>query len=341
MRVTMLACIGVALILSGCVSVPREAATTLAKAGQTATAASRQSLEGVADDVGATTERQLVRSALVGCESLLASIPAPSATTPCLPAVYSAEAAAAELQNQRLTAIIVLRTRAIGQLNAAYAAFEAEAEYGARADLTGALQELTGTVTTLTAATVVLTGGSAAPLLILTPIAQRLAAETAEMAQRRRLMAASIVLREIDRRLIEALTAEAGVYAVIAGGIASHRASVTDSFLSSGFTSPLPTLSDFLTRNGLALASDIKPNDRRAVAVARTIQTYRARRSAAAFAEAYEANINALKALVEQHERFEADKELSLEQLTFAISELTAWVEMWGSLSKSEETTAQ
>src|SRR5690606_30035719 len=94
-----------ALLSSACASVPREQAIVLAKAGQATMAASRQSLQGVADEVGGVTERQLVRSVLVRC-------PLPTGAPPpaCAPATWSPAAEAADEANQKLVTVILLRT---------------------------------------------------------------------------------------------------------------------------------------------------------------------------------------------------------------------------------------
>ncbi|NBW09624.1 MAG: hypothetical protein EBR82_16525 [Caulobacteraceae bacterium] len=336
MRVSFAAISFASLVLAGCASVPREPAAALAKAGQTTTAATQQSLEGVAKEVGGITERQLVRAAIVQCEATLAQTPPPPVTQACIPPVWSPAAEQADLANQKLAAVIVLRTKAIGQLNAAYAAFQAEAEYGARTDLEGAISELSGTVNTLSGAVTALTGGAATPLLALAPIVQRLAGETADAAQRRRLMQASAALRQIDGRLVSAMTAESAVFENISATLLENRSRTADVLLASGFTSPLPTVSDFLARNDLGGLGDVKAADRRAVVAARTLTAYRARRGIVTANAVYEANIKALGELIQQHERFEKDEGVSLDSLTFTLGELTAWAELLSSLDQAE-----
>tara|TARA_R110002051_G_scaffold41530_7_gene86150 strand:+ start:41723 stop:42463 length:741 start_codon:yes stop_codon:yes gene_type:complete len=239
------------------------------------------------------------------------------------------------LSNQRLAAVILLRVKEIAELHAAYVAFQAEADYGARVELETALGELDGTVTSLSAAVAAFTGGTAAPFLALAPIAQRISGETAEAAQRRRLMQASVALREIDGRLVDALIAEASIFASLSETLATSRANFADTLLAAGITDPLPNLRDFLARNELAASDEIKSTDRRAVVIARTVAAYRARRTISTANSAYEANIKALRELIKQHESFEEDEGVSLDGLTFAISELTAWADLVAAVNQA------
>lgn len=122
-------------------------------------------------------------------------------------------------------------------------------------------------------------------------------------------------------------------------GLHWYHLQVRDALLESGLINPLPAVSDFLTRNELGTTADLKANDPRAVAAARTIWRYSAVRSVPATQAAYRANIKAIEVLIDQHRAFQKEEPLSLDQVAQAISELTAWVEILGSLS--EETKGQ
>ncbi len=317
----LLAAITVGMAVSGCVSVPREPAVELAKAGQKTATASQASLKGVADDVGKITERNLVRFAVTTCT--------PAA---CQPRRLDAASRPADDANTKLANVILLRVKAIQQLNDAYAAFQAEGEYDAAGALDTALSDLTSSANALSAAVTAATG-TALPFMALAPIIQKAAGESAKAAQRRRLMNASERLRAVDLRLIETLQAEQAAFRSIGGSLVSNKANVADLLLDAGLADPTPMLTEFNTGLGLTTPAKLNPADPKAVVAARTLVAYRAEKTVAAADGSYAANIKALRKLVEQHDKFEAKQALDLDAIAGAIDELKGWAEIIAALN--------
>ncbi|WP_296598017.1 hypothetical protein [Phenylobacterium sp.] len=327
------------LSLGACTSL-RTPALTLSKAGQQTTAASAQSLRGVAENVGGLVEMNLVRQAVAGCAQDIKGHAAATAAAAaekkpappplvCKPVTLPDDVPVLQANNA-LANVILLRVKAINKINDAYAEMQKEAEYDARGELEGAIGEAAGSVNGLAAA-VAAAGGPAlgAPLAVAVPVVKRLAGESAQAAQNRRLVEASKQLKAIDQRLITLLAAEQDLYAGMGASLAMNRSNVTDAMLATGVADPMRLVNEFTTGLGLSTSPDLKPGNAQSVVIARTMSKYRAQKAVAVSGATYAANVKALKALVEEHEKFETDaSKVSLDGVTGAIDELKGWAEI-------------
>lgn len=324
---------GLTLGLSACVSVPRDAAVQLAKAGQTTAAASATSLSGAAAEVSGLTERNLVRFAIQNCLRDMNGAPANKPPL-CEPGRLSDASARADEANRKLAVVMLLRMKAVQQLGEAYGAMKEEADYDARGELETALDGLTTSANALSTALVAV-GAPALPALTLLPIAKRLAGESAAVAQRRRLKEASAQLRQIDERLIVALEQEQAVFKQISAAVLANRNEVADVLLANGIADPIPLVTEFSSGMGLGAPATLSRTDPRTIVAARTLSAYRGQRAVALSGAAYDGNLKALRALVTQHRKFEAEETFDAVALAGAIDELAGWADLIKGLNET------
>lgn len=321
------------LALSACVSVPRDAAVQLAKAGQTTAAASATSLSGAAAEVSGLTERNLVRFAISNCVVAMAAAPADKPPL-CEPSLLNDASARADEANRKLANVMLLRVKAVQQLGAAYGALKEEADYDARGELETSLDSLATSANALSGA-LIAAGAPGLPALALLPIAKRLAGENAALAQRRRLKEASAQLRQIDERLILALEQEQTIFKRISADVLANRNQVADLMLANGIADPLPLVTEFSTGMGLGAPATLSRTDPRTIVAARTLSAYRGQRAVSLSGAAYQGNLKALKALVAQHRKFEAEETFDAVALEGAVDELVGWADLIKGLNET------
>ncbi len=316
------------LLLAACTSVPRQDAIALATAGQQATNASQQSLAELSQDIQNSAERQLVNQALINCKVSLQNV--------CDPAEVTPEVQNAIAANRGLAKVIALRIRAMNALYDAYGALKAEAQYDARGDLEGAVGKLFGSVNTL-ASSIHPAGGPV--IAALSPLAQKAAGLGADAAQKKRLKTGSALLREADSKLAEAISAEIVIYETVAKTNVAEKKAVEESLIDFDLVDTTPLVADFSRKLGMSPAAKLGGSKYAKVA-ARTIFNYQSREELDAAGDIYGANVEALKALVEQHRKFEDDKPVSLEDVQHSINEMLEIASLLHDLDKLDNGTA-
>jgi hypothetical protein len=183
------------------------------------------------------------------------------------------EAARADAANIRLANVILLRVRALRALNDAYDALQAEALYEARADLEASIKELSGGVNALATA-LTAAGAPAIPALPLVAIAERVAGESADVAQKRRLQEASRQIGAAAKALSAAVEQEAELQARIGQSVAANKEQVVDAMLQAGIADPVQAVRSLNEGLGLGTPEKLSATDPRAVVAARSLLSY-------------------------------------------------------------------
>lgn len=307
-------------LLSACATVPRGPALSLADAGQQTTEVAASTFETVSSDVSLKLQRQLVRSVAVKCAA---------DATACDPAVIIPEQEAQFAEDQALAKTIQLRARAINALGAAYKALGAEAKYDAPGELEAAVGSLFGSVNAFAAAVSL---PAAVPLDFAGKVLAKAAGVGAAHAQTERLIHGSVMIREANQRLADALTTEAKTDQEIADTMARVRKNLIKTLVSTGYADPLPFVTEFQAPLGLAPPASLSTP--RAAAVALTLIDYQDWVRSQTAAKVYAANVEALAALREQHIEFEKGAPVSLDDVIAALGEAEGWAAMYNNRSK-------
>lgn len=227
-------------------------------------------------------------------------------------------------QMSRLANIVRLRGRALDQLAAAYRALGAEADYDARTDFETKITAATDGVNTLASAV----GLGPLPQLAATG-ARILGGQLATNAQQRRLERGSARLRAIATHLRAALVAEQDLHTQLDAITTALDRNARRSLARAGLVPALPSLRDVIATTGFpspgdnalqgAIESDV------ALAAAGRVAALSSRPPP--LAEALQASITVLDALIAKHQDFEAGQPLSLADLTATVARLTELVE--------------
>lgn len=338
MKLQLLAGLGV-LMLSGCAAVPQQEALDLAASGAKTTAAASASLQGMAKDVSALSERTLIEDTLVDCDVALRprKPKAPPPPVSCAPGTMPSDATMSA--NRNLARVISKRSQMFDALGDAYGAFDAEASYDARGDLEGAIGELGQAGQNLSTAFAIAGSPlSTASLSAITPIAARIGGLSAQEAQKRRLIAASQSIKAAVKLSKDAVEKEAGLYAAIAGTLETRRTALIDRLLRSRMIDPKVPMQAFAADLGVTLSPDLKSNNPRLLAAARATARYRAHAATLARQQVYLKLAATLEKLAAQHDAFEKEVVNSSKlQFDQALAELQFWVEALAKLEAASD----
>lgn len=231
---------------------------------------------------------------------------------------------AVAVQMSRVANIVRLRGRALDQLAAAYRALGAEADYDARTDFETKITAATEGVNTLAVAV----GLGPLPQLA-TAGARILGGQLATNAQQRRLERGSARLRELAIHLRAALVAEQRLHTDVDNITTALDANSRRALARAGLVPALPSLKDVITTTGFPSPGDSALQgaiDRDAALAAAGRVTALSSRPPP-LAEALQASITVLDALIAKHRDFEAGQPLSLADLTATVARLTELVE--------------
>lgn len=322
MRNTVRQAIGVAAVLpfvvSGCASVPRGPALSLANAGVATTSTFSTDVRRTAMQIQYVD----VTEAFVATYDYCAN---PALT--CTPQMQSG--AMVKLR-QDLASVILLRAEAIEALGKAYAALKTEAEYDARGDLVGATNSAIDGVNNFAAAAVAIGGGAPAAALIGEPLKQITGFGVGLLAdhnQRRRLLAGSEAIAAATQRLRDALAVEAFVYDSLADYLEQTRTAAKIRVLNAGLVSNTDALQPMATNLGLKPIAGIdaviakSPPTRTAVEAMLRAQS---RADVQQTRNTYQASIAALTALLRAHGELKSNQDVSLADVDRFLGELNA-----------------
>jgi hypothetical protein len=299
--------------LAGCATAPRAPAARLADAGMAATASfsSETAATGQLVASGGVTDA-FVRRMLV-CR------PPATACATALPIDRNAQ------QRAELASIIALRAAALTALNRAYAAMKQEAEYDARADLSGAVAEAVNSGNAFAAAVRTI----AAPLIPIDAgkLAAVAAGAIADQGQKRRLQAANAALRAVTQQLHDALAVEASVFETIGKSIEQRRTEAFQTMFNAGLIDGDDQLRAMATALGVTLkngaAATVAASPALKAAVTDMIAAQGQLDSLRAGAR-YRASLNALQALVVEHDHLAQRTNVSLEEVARLLAEVNA-----------------
>ena len=299
--------------LSSCATAPRGPAGRLADAGIKATASFSSDTSALSTHVaaGGVTEAFVERWQL--CKAQPALCGTPLTTDPNF-----------QLR-QDLAAAILLRAKALTALNQAYAALKQEAEYDARADMTGAVNEAVSGVNSF---------ASVAFRLAQAPIPANIGALIGvasgifgDQNQRQRILGANTKLREIAQRLHDALAAEAAVFDRIADPIEMRRAEALAALFDEGLIDGAELIKPMTESLGVTLASGSGAKIAASPALkAATSDLIRAQAQVetARVRARYRASLAALQALVVEHDNLAAKRSVSLAEVARLLAEVNA-----------------
>lgn len=317
---TIAASCALALLLSGCASVPRGPALSLANAGISATSA-------FGTEVRTTTA--LVQYAEV-TDAFVATYDYCANAQICEPKLQSSEAQKAR---QELAKVIILRAKALDALGKAYQALKTEAEYDARSDLVGATNSAISGVNTFAGAALTLGGAAPAAALIGEPLKQIAgfgAGLLADRNQRKRLLAGSEAIAAATKRLRDGLAVEAFVYDSFADYIEKSRMAARLRLLDAGLVSSTDALTPLTTNLGLKPTGGVDAimakSPQAKTALIATIQA-QSRTDVLKTKQKYQASINALDALLKAHDELKQDQSVSLGDVDRFLGELNAAID--------------
>lgn len=312
--------------LVGCAQAPRSEALKLAESGKAATGASATSMRELSSDVGLIVERNMVRFSVASCP------------TQCAPRAVTDPIVAAAEKDRKLANVVLLRAKAFQALGQAYDAFAAEARFEARQQTEAAISNLFTQVNGLGVALAAAGQSPLAALSLVGPLAQKAGGVFAEQQQATRLKSASVKIRLANEQLKVALSEEKAIYTGVRADLEANKRNVVDALLAAGVADPVPPLKEF--NASLGLGTPEKPPLPAAFALARTRSNYRTWALGQSAEGVYAANIEAMDKLIAEHRAFEDGQPLSLDDLAFAIDELTAWATIVGDLRAASGTAS-
>lgn len=302
---------GISLV--SCATAPRGPAGRLADAGIKATASFSSDTSALSNHVasGGITEAFIERWQL--CKAQLASCGTSLPTDPNF-----------QLR-QDLAATVLLRAKALTALNQAYAALKQEAEYDARADMTGAVNEAVSGVNSF--ATVAFRLANAPIPMDIGALVGVAGGIFGDQRQRGRILHVNAKLREITQRLHDALAAEATVFDRIADPIELRRAEALAALFDEGLIDGTELIKPMTESLGVTLASGSSAKIAASPALkAATSDLVRAEAQVetARVRARYRASLAALQALVIEHDNLAAKRSVSLAEVNRLLDEINA-----------------
>lgn len=311
--VSMLTTIATGISLVSCATAPRGPAGRVADAGIKATASFNSDTSALSDHVatGGVTEAFVQRWQLCKAQPTLCGTSLPTDPNFQL--------------RQDLAAAVMLRSKALIALNQAYAALKQEAEYDARADMTGAVNEAVSSVNSFAAVAFKLAQAPIrADISALLGVAGGI---VGEQRQRGRILRANAKLREITQRLHDALAAEAQVFDRIADPIEMRRAEALAALFDEGLIDGAELIKPMTASLGVTLASGssakiaaspaLKAATSDLLRAQAQVETVRVRAR-------YRASLAALQALVIEHDNLANKRSVSLAEVVRLLDEVNA-----------------
>lgn len=301
------------IALASCATAPRGPAGRLADAGMKATASFSSDTSALGTHVasGGVTEAFVERWQLCKAQPSLCGTPLPTDPNFQL--------------RQDLATAVQLRAKALTALSQAYAALKQEAEYDARADMTGAVNEAVSGVNGF---------ASVAFRLAQAPVPADIGALIGvaggifgDQRQRQRILSANAKLREITQRLHDALAAEAKVFDRIADPIEMRRSEALSALFEEGLLDGAELIKPMTESLGVTLASGsgskIASNPALKAAASEMIRA-QAQVESARIRARYRASLAALQALVIEHDNLAAKRSVSLAEVVRLLGEVNA-----------------
>ena len=328
MRLPHTAFVLLAMILAACSSVDKDGAKSLGLAGQNATQALAVQVEEAQTTLDVLNQWWAVRDTLV-CSNVTVAV----ARRACLDNVASASTAihppALEQDRLRLSDVMAKRGAAIRELNAAYRAFVALADYDAGRETATAINGAFAGINALSAAASGLVpGGAALPTIAssFSTAAAGIGALGAEQEQARSMLAASRDLHTAIDALTAALRIERDRAASesLLSQLQGERAALYDSAVDVGLIAPNESLNAFFRRTypDLTLARPPEANADVIKAAARAAAKAELAQAQAAILESYDAALATLEAVSEEHGRLEARQPLDVDHILGAANHL-------------------
>lgn len=299
------------MALASCATAPRGPAGRLADAGLKATASFSSDTSALSRHIanGGVTEAFVERWQLCTAQPSLCGTSLPTEPNFQL--------------RQELAEAVQLRAKALTALNQAYAALKQEAEYDARADMTGAVNEAVSGVNSF---------AGVAFRLAQAPIPADIGALIGvaggifgDQRQRQRILNANAKLREIAQRLHGALAAEATVFDRIADPIEIRRAEAISALFEEGLVDGAEVIKPMTDSLGVTLTSGsgAKIASRPALKAAATdVIRAQAQVDTARVRARYRASLAALQALVVEHDNLAAKRSVSLAEVVRLLDEV-------------------
>jgi hypothetical protein len=316
-RLGIIAAVALLAGLAGCATAPRGPAAALADAGVAAANSFATEYRETAANIRGLDASEAFTATYQACSSL--------PQLECQPRIPSDRNYRAR---QDLAKAILLRGRAIESLKGAYSALRNEADYDAKADLTGAINEAIDGANDYAGAIFAAGGAAPAANLITAPLSKLAsfgAGLVADRSQQRRLRRGSHEISLATRRVRDALSVEAYVYNDIAGYIERGRLAAKKAALQSGIASGEGAIAPLIASLGLKPAAGSEAMIRKSPATLGAIEATLAAQSRAeiiATRQRYEVALAALDELLEGHADFESERAMSLADLNRFLGEL-------------------
>lgn len=302
----------------GCATAPRGPAGDLAQAGIKATGA-------LSSDVG-DLSRRLEYADVTDAFTRTWTNCSPTAPT-CNPQLAPDENYSAR---RDLAKVIRLRARALDALSAAYSALNQEAQYDARADLSGAADAAVSGVNAFASGVARLSGAAPGAAAISEPLGGVLsfgAGLLAERNQRKRIIVASRVIGAATKRMRDALQLEAQVFEESIAEVENERTDARRALLSADLISAsdlLKPMADQLSVKFVPNADALLAKSPRARAAVIAAMKAMSRAEVLTIQNRYRSSIAAMDALLAAHADLERGGPVSLADVERTVSDLDA-----------------
>jgi hypothetical protein len=328
MRLPRTASFLLAILVAACSTIDRDGAKSLGLAGQSATQALGDQVEAAQTALDVLNEWWAVHDALI-CANVTVAV----ARRACLENVASTSTAihppSLEQDRVRLSDVMSKRAQAIRELNAAYAAFAALADYDAGKETATAINGAFAGINALSAAASGLVpGGAALPTIAsgFATAASGIGALGADSEQDRLMLAASKDLHKAVDALIAALKVERDRAASesLLSQLQTERAALYDSAVDAGLVAPNELLNSFFKKTypNLTLARPPEANADVIKAAARAAAKAERAEAQAAVIQSYDAALATLEAVSEEHGSLEVRRPLDVDRILGAAKHL-------------------
>jgi len=308
------------LILTACAGVTRDNAKALGTEGVSATTVLHDQTLAAGKTIGALPEWWAVGDTLA-CHQM-----APGATR--VACIKGAVAPAIPAQLAGLQTAIEKRTTALAALNAAYQDYVDFATYDAGAAMQSSITDAVGSINAFSSAAAKIDPAFAA----LPAISQQFTDRTGDIgglferdSQERQLLKASKDLHSVTDHLKNALASEAKVFEILLNQLSVEQSNVYQAFVDVGLISTSDVLTPLLSEvaPGIKFSGSVPAGSADVISAAAIASVQaRARQSAKASAQTYDAALKTLEALSQAHAKLEANQSLSFEALKAQVSDI-------------------